>query len=66
MSTEQQVLCPQCDKRGAVRAAGNGKLYCELCYSLTPAYKRGDQKVGRNKPCPCDSGKKFKFCCLRG
>ncbi|MFS0554204.1 YecA family protein [Brevibacillus sp. 179-C9.3 HS] len=20
--------------------------------------------VGRNKPCPCDSGKKYKFCCL--
>jgi len=20
-------------------------------------------KVGRNKPCPCDSGKKFKRCC---
>ena len=21
-------------------------------------------KVGRNEPCPCHSGKKFKFCCL--
>ena len=21
-------------------------------------------KVGRNEPCPCDSGKKFKKCCL--
>ncbi|WP_082087068.1 SEC-C metal-binding domain-containing protein [Teredinibacter purpureus] len=20
-------------------------------------------KVGRNKPCPCDSGRKFKKCC---
>jgi uncharacterized protein YecA (UPF0149 family) len=20
-------------------------------------------KVGRNEPCPCGSGKKFKFCC---
>ncbi|MHB8901178.1 MAG: SEC-C metal-binding domain-containing protein [Thermoguttaceae bacterium] len=23
------------------------------------------QKVGRNDPCPCGSGKKFKKCCLR-
>jgi uncharacterized protein YecA (UPF0149 family) len=21
------------------------------------------QKIGRNKPCPCGSGKKFKKCC---
>ena len=21
-------------------------------------------KVGRNEPCPCGSGKKYKFCCL--
>jgi preprotein translocase subunit SecA len=23
------------------------------------------QKVGRNDPCPCGSGKKFKHCCMR-
>ena len=23
---------------------------------------RQDRKVGRNEPCPCDSGKKFKHC----
>jgi len=23
-----------------------------------------DQKVGRNDPCPCGSGKKYKQCCL--
>lgn len=23
------------------------------------------QKVGRNDPCPCGSGKKYKVCCLR-
>ena len=21
-------------------------------------------KVGRNEPCPCGSGKKYKYCCL--
>jgi len=24
----------------------------------------GGQKVGRNDPCPCGSGKKYKKCCL--
>jgi preprotein translocase subunit SecA len=27
--------------------------------------KRG-QKIGRNDPCPCGSGKKYKHCCGRG
>jgi preprotein translocase subunit SecA len=26
-------------------------------------YKRDEEKVGRNDPCPCGSGKKFKKCC---
>jgi preprotein translocase subunit SecA len=25
-------------------------------------YKRSSPKIGRNKPCPCGSGKKFKKC----
>jgi hypothetical protein len=24
----------------------------------------GDKKIGRNEPCPCGSGKKYKRCCL--
>ncbi len=28
--------------------------------------KRGGPKVGRNDPCPCGSGKKFKNCCFNG
>lgn len=27
--------------------------------------KNEDQKPGRNDPCPCGSGKKFKQCCGR-
>lgn len=26
--------------------------------------KTGKDKVGRNDPCPCGSGRKYKFCCL--
>ena len=28
-------------------------------------FVREHQKIGRNEPCPCGSGKKYKACCLR-
>ena len=28
-------------------------------------YRRSEPKVGRNEPCPCGSGKKYKLCCGR-
>ena len=31
--------------------------------SITPIVRSGP-KVGRNDPCPCGSGKKYKKCCL--
>ena len=31
---------------------------------IDPIRNRG-QRVGRNDPCPCNSGKKYKNCCLR-
>jgi len=27
--------------------------------------KAGSRKIGRNEPCPCGSGKKYKYCCGR-
>jgi len=33
--------------------------------SLDEARQRGREKVGRNEPCPCGSGKKYKKCCLQ-
>ncbi|XBO30381.1 SEC-C metal-binding domain-containing protein [Paraburkholderia fungorum] len=30
---------------------------------LTATIQRTEPKVGRNDPCPCGSGKKFKKCC---
>ncbi|HFD13245.1 MAG TPA: YecA family protein [Crenotrichaceae bacterium] len=30
----------------------------------TETFKRNQPKVGRNEPCPCGSGKKYKKCCL--
>jgi preprotein translocase subunit SecA len=33
--------------------------------SKVKTYKRKTEKVGRNDPCPCGSGKKYKKCCGR-
>jgi len=33
-----------------------------VCSSDLQPYQRSTQKVGRNDPCPCGSGKKFKQC----
>jgi preprotein translocase subunit SecA len=35
--------------------------------NLNPFHETGGgkKKVGRNDPCPCGSGKKYKRCCLR-
>jgi uncharacterized protein len=39
-------------RRAAARSAREGATY-----------RRTNEKVGRNDPCPCGSGKKFKRCC---
>jgi len=31
----------------------------------TPAPSKPEKKVGRNDPCPCGSGRKYKHCCLK-
>ncbi len=42
----------------------DGKWYYEDGQIMgTGPIKRAVPKVGRNEPCPCDSGKKFKKCC---
>jgi preprotein translocase subunit SecA len=43
--------------------SGNGDG-SELTLDLAPV-RRDTPKVGRNEPCPCGSGKKFKNCCGR-
>jgi len=44
-----------------VSSNGDG---AELKLDLAPV-RRDTPKVGRNEPCPCGSGKKFKNCCGR-
>ena len=40
----------------------NGELYLEQKKSGTVVKAH---KIGRNDPCPCGSGKKYKYCCGR-
>lgn len=34
------------------------------CCDVEAPFVRQGPKVGRNDPCPCQSGKKFKKCCI--
>jgi len=42
------------------RMAGAGE------YQPVQQVVRGSEKIGRNDPCPCGSGKKYKKCCGAG
>jgi SEC-C motif len=33
--------------------------------AVSSTVTRGGERVGRNAPCPCGSGRKYKQCCLR-
>jgi preprotein translocase subunit SecA len=49
-------------------AAADGKKASDMVKAATEAANkpkpvRAGPKVGRNDPCPCGSGKKFKHCC---
>lgn len=47
-------------RRRAMEAAGRGRA------AKPQTVKRTEKKVGRNDPCPCGSGKKYKHCHGRG
>ena len=45
------------------RITGDIKEYQEIMAKLTELNSRFEEKVGRNDPCPCGSGLKYKKCC---
>ncbi len=57
----QRVLRPQPAMAGV--AGANGDEEGEIAIDLP--VRRSIPKVGRNEPCPCGSGKKYKNCCGR-
>lgn len=40
-------------------------LLMDASYFLKMMIRRKEMKVGRNDPCPCGSGKKYKKCCMK-
>lgn len=41
---------------------GQGMLICPACGNNNVEVAVKQEKIGRNQPCPCGSGKKFKKC----
>ena len=69
-SYEEPVSAELREKLIVGMAAGAMKIYRyfkerRLMATRTVAYHRVAPKIGRNEPCPCGSGKKFKQCCGR-
>lgn len=53
-------------KRQIQFAEAEAELLAEEETPFGDTYVRPTPKVGRNEPCPCGSGKKYKNCCLGG
>ena len=49
----------------ALVGANQGKERMGTSQESHLPYRRGKTKIGRNDPCPCGSGKKYKYCCGR-
>ncbi len=50
---------------GPAEAAAASEAVNEAIAQATQPVRRAGPKVGRNDPCPCGSGKKYKHCCGR-
>ncbi|BFN37703.1 preprotein translocase subunit SecA [Fidelibacter multiformis] len=50
------------DNLGYQKAAGHPKADPSKAGKTQPI-RRTERKIGRNEPCPCGSGKKYKHCC---
>lgn len=65
----------KCKAVQAAKNAGEHNLVNKILASLSPCIpritppksvplKQKNEKIGRNEPCPCGSGKKYKACCI--
>jgi SEC-C motif-containing protein len=61
--TEEGVEKVLHEKAEFLRVNGNWLYNREARLGPAP-FKSAAPKVGRNEPCPCGSGKKYKHCCL--
>jgi uncharacterized protein YecA (UPF0149 family) len=53
---DRRLMCPLCSSK---------RIYFETPSSAVELIPSTNVKIGRNDPCPCLSGKKYKKCCLK-
>ena len=58
---EAAILADICKERAEQKA--KGKRQKPMFLDAEPV--TAGQKIGRNEPCPCGSGRKYKKCCIR-
>lgn len=64
---ETSEMKEEISKKEATEAAIDNKKMMEMIQRYKTAHTplvHETQKIGRNDPCPCGSGKKYKNCCL--
>jgi preprotein translocase subunit SecA len=65
LTTGSAYSQPPPSARGAPPPGGGKDVVEEAIEKTTAPVRRDVPKVGRNEPCPCGSGKKYKNCCGR-
>ena len=65
MKVKKEESVSQTTQRGPVRVnLGRGQMPNQPGSSKPMTFRREAPKAGRNAPCPCGSGKKYKKCCM--
>ena len=61
-----EIKCGACGKvfEGKYFVMVNEEKCCPSCWQMMHTPIHCGKKVGRNEPCVCKSGKKYKKCCL--
>jgi preprotein translocase subunit SecA len=62
-SVHQELFHPEIDGMHAAQAAHAGQSAPDPQEEAVKTVRLDHPKVGRNDPCPCGSGKKYKKCC---
>ena len=60
-NNSEQVLL----EKSEFRRVNNEWFYTRVIRNGPAPHKAAGPKIGRNDPCPCGSGKKYKQCCLK-
>ena len=62
VAAEQPELASNCDSTAP--ATEESASNCKSAPTTPTATPKAPAKIGRNAPCPCNSGQKFKRCCI--